>query len=402
MGIALFVVPPIVRIVLLCNGYQILGQDLLVERLMDPSSIYTVVSSLLIIGLVFPILEEFVFRFWIKCGKTQLRMLLFVVMGCYTAIGSFWYIGVAGAAACILADYLLRNKEGRRTPLLFVMTSVVFAVGHIGGFSEYNANMVLYITQLFGLGLILCWLMYNVGFWMACLLHVINNLISLAVIMSVPTPMLYTPDPTSYDTTTYSACLQPLDKETIDFKQINDSTIVIKGHLTNIAGMLVENFNPDIVDLDYSHTEYFRYRYPQRGKLPYWELTLIFHDTIPYRHAPYLASDLASHSRLSIDTTYEDIYIIGIEDEHKVNESKGNINTTLAGFAVEMRMLQDWPFVLDDGVNELYPFSYDQSLFRMPYSFDELSELLSEKMGLYVYKSDVHKIQVINFSDSEE
>ena len=320
-------------------------------------------------------------------------------MGCYVAISSFWWLGCAGFIVYLLIDIVMSNKPNARTILLMLATSLLFASAHITGFSGFNIDTFLVLTELFGLGLVACWLIYNMGFWYACLLHALNNIFALLIIQFSPTPPLYTPVEVSFDTPLYSATLKPLSEETINIYEVDDSTLIVKGNLPVIAFNLVQKFNPDIIEGSYSTTEYFKTDLSYKNE-PCWELTLTFHDTIPYQQAPQIVADLAKHSFLRIDTTYENMYVIGIEDPIKINEKTGEINNSLAGLAEDIRITYDCPVVLEKGTNELYPINYDFDLYN--HKITELPSILSEKLGLFMYRSDVHKIQVVCFSDTPE
>ena len=93
------------------------------------------------------------------------------------------------------------------------------------------------------------------------------------------------------------------------------------------------------------------------------------------------------------------MYVIGVEDPQKLNESKGERESSMAELAEDIRIMYHCPVVLEKGTNEFFPVRYDMSLFPYPYDIDALPEILSEKLGMFMYKSDDHKIQVVTFSD---
>jgi|GEM_PF-3053661 len=393
MGGILWLGPGIIRGILSLYGNELPGQDLLLAEIKNRFPIEVLLVS---VGIVVPILEEFMFRYWIKSKKKPRILLLFALMGGYVAFSTFWWIGVGGFLLCALLDCVLRDNSDARILMLIPITTLLFVLAHITEFSEFNIDTALCLTQLFGLGLLACWMVYNVGFWWACLLHALNNILALLVVILVPTPPLYTPTAISFETQLYSASLQPISGDPIDFREINDSTVVVIGSLPVIAFNLAKEFNPSIISGTYSPTEVFRIH--SDYKEPSWKYTLKFIDTIPYKNAPWLATDLANHSRLRIDTTYENVYVLGIEDQQKLNEASGKINNTLMRLAEEIRIDYDCPIVLEKGTNEYFPIRYDNDLLSYPYDIDALPSTLSEKLGLFMYKSNIHKIQVIRFS----
>lgn len=397
-GVVLWLVSVFARIVLSLCGNEMPGQDVLFDMLGTLNGITYVVALMVLLGIIAPILEEFLFRYWIKSRKKVVTILLFAAMGAYVALSTFWWLGVISFLVCVMLDYFLIDNSNARTIMLMLATSLLFSVAHITEFSEFNIDAILCMTELFGLALVACWLVYNKGFWWACLLHALNNLFALLIIILAPKPPLYNPTAMSFETPLYSASLQPLMGDTIDSYEINDSTLVLKGSLPVIALDMVRKFNPDIISGTYSSTEYFKIHISYRSNEPCWKYTLTFHDTIPYKRASHLVADLAMRSRLRIDTTYDYMYVIGIEDMQKLNASKGEDNT-LVGLAEDLRIVYDCPVVLEKGTNEFFPIKYSMGLFQYPYDVEDLPNILVEKLGLFMYQSTVHKIQTITFFD---
>ena len=401
-GVILWLASAAIRLILPFGGTYMSGQDVIMDMFIGMKDTLSIAISLIALGIISPIFEELVFRYWIKSRKRVLTIVLFAAMGCYVAINSFWWLGCAGFIVCLIIDVALSNKPDAKTVMLMIATSLLFASAHIAGSSSFNIDTVLILTEVFGLGLVACWLMYNIGFWYACLLHTLNNIIAIAIIaLWHPEPsLLYTPTEVTFDTPLYSATLKSSSEDAIIIREVNDSTVYVKGRLTSIAFLLTEEFNPSIVEHMYSDTEVFKQdlAYPL-SREPLWEYMLTFHDTIPYKNAPQIVAELAKHSRLQIDTTYEYMYVLGIEDIDKVNNTTGIVSGSLANLAGDIRVSCDCPVVLEKGTNAFYPIKYGYDLL----SYDDINELapiLSEKLGLYIYKSEVHKIQVIRFSDS--
>ncbi len=400
-GLILWLVAILIRSTLYLCGYEMSGQDLLLDVLESDKNSLFIAVMLVTLGILAPLLEEFLFRYWIKNQKRVLTLMLFALMGVSVAFSTFWWLGTGGFLLCTLLDYFLRDKPDSRMLALMLASSLLFALAHCTEFSAFNIEAILCMTELFGLGLIACWLIFNLGFWWACLLHALNNIIALLITFLMPTPLAYTPTAVEFDTPLYSASLQPMQGDTIDIRKINDSTMVFMGTLPCIALNLVREFHPSIIDDLYSPTECFHIlpNFSYKAERPRWKYTLTFHDTIPYRHAPWLITDLAKHSRLRIDTTYEYMYVIGIEDAKKLNESTGDVNSTLALLAEEMRLRYNCPVVLEKGTNEFYPIKHDRNPWPYPYDVNSLPAILKEKFGLFMYQSTVHKIQVISFYD---
>lgn len=396
IGLVLWIGAAVARIInVLCGGAS-LGQDVMMEALKDTASIIVII---LLIGVVMPIVEEFLFRFWIKSKREVTSLLLFLVLGGYVAISTYWWLGLAAFALCTMPYLLLKKNTNTRTVFLMCATSATFALAHITSFSSVQLDGWLCMAELCGLGLVACWLVYNIGFWWACLLHILNNAAALMLMLLVPTAPAYAATASDFDAPLYTAKLKPISGDAIDFREMNDSTIVVKGSLPVIAFNLVKHFNPDIISGAYSHTEYFAFNLAYKKLEPCWEYIVTFHDTIPYHNMANLVSDLALHSPLRIDTTYEAPYVVGIQDQQRINESSGDVLNTLAGLADDLRISYMVPVVLEKGTNEYFQIRYQRALFSFPFEIDSLPNILSSHLGLYMYKSDVQKIQVVRFRD---
>lgn len=396
VGVALWLGSIIIQIVLSLCGYETASQDGLTEVLENLKKIVPIVVILVLFGILIPILEEFMFRYWIKSKKRVMTIVLFAVMSATVAFSSFWWLGVAGFLLCLLLDLFLRNRPNARTISLMLATSLLFASAHIKEFSQFNVSTVFSLTDLFGMALVACWLIYNWGFWWACLLHVLNNTVALLLILLAPASSSVLIE-SRLDTHQYSAVLTPISGDTIAVRQLNDSTVVVMGELPSIALYLVEEFHPDIIHHTYSPTEFFRLG-DDFKKGSRWKYTLTFHDSIPYGHAPQLVTDFADLADIHIDTTYKNVYILGIEDSSKAGVTTETTCRNFAELAEDIRISYDCPVVLEEGIDALSPISYEWDLFTYPYETERLTPVLSEKLGLYLRKSDTRKIPVITFS----
>jgi len=375
------------------------GQEVFKDMIGEVNTPLSIVVLFIILGIFAPVLEEFLFRYWIKSRKRAVSTALYAAMGCYVALSTFWWLGSGGFLLCVLLDLLLGDKANIRMLTLMLATSLIFALAHITGFSAFNIDSVTAITELFGLGLVACWLVYNIGFWYACLLHALKNIVALLIVLLSPASSMYTPAEVNFDTPLYSATLKPSSEEGISLREINDSTVVAKGKLPVIANLLVEYFDPAIIERTYSAAAFFKIDLSFRNE-PCWDYTLTFHDTIPYGNAPQLVTELAKQSLLQIDTTYEEVYVIGIEDTLKLEQSTGEWSGTLASLAEDIRIIYDCPVVLEDGINVFRPVEYGKDLMQYPYDISKLPSILADKLGLSIHKSEGRKIPVICFSSN--
>lgn len=184
IGLALWLGTMLVSYILEKAGVMVTGQETLMDlgKLMFRSA---PIFTLLMLCLLQPILEEMSFRLW-GVGKKWTTILCLVLMALFT-VGSVGLWGVILVAAIIVVTLLVKNKFVQ-VWLNAIISSLAFTVCHISGFGNDVLGMTLGLSDIFGMALVCCWLTVNISFWLSCLLHVLNN--SLSIIL----PLLFLPD----------------------------------------------------------------------------------------------------------------------------------------------------------------------------------------------------------------
>lgn len=144
------------------------------------------VLTLLLLCFLQPVLEEVSFRLW-GVGKKWMTVVCLVFMAMFT-VGECGLWGVLLIAAFIAV--WVGVKDGyKQTWLLALISSTAFMLCHISGFSGFSLGAAVGLAEIFGIALVCCWLTINISFWLAALLHVVNN--SVAILL----PMLLLHDP---------------------------------------------------------------------------------------------------------------------------------------------------------------------------------------------------------------
>lgn len=185
VGLVVWLGSMLVSAILDLTGYSVQGQETLMEMvkaMFQEMPIFT----LLLLGVLQPILEEFSFRLW-GVGKTWMTIVCLVLMLLF-AESEMSVFGLLFVAA-FLVVWLTVKDEFKRMWLLSVISSLCFSLCHISGFSGFSLGMVLGLSDIFGMALVMCWLTININFWCSALLHVLNN--SLAIVL----PMIFLSDP---------------------------------------------------------------------------------------------------------------------------------------------------------------------------------------------------------------
>lgn len=175
IGLAFWVGAYAVLFILEKAGVQITGQDTLLD--LGKSMFQRIpIFTLLLLCLFQPILEEMSFRLW-GVGKKWTFVLCLVLMAAFS-IGSIGLWGLLFVVCIILVTVLVKDRF-IQVWLNAILSSLVFALCHISGFGNDLLGMSLGLADIFGMALICCWLTVNISFWLSCLLHVLNNSVSI-------------------------------------------------------------------------------------------------------------------------------------------------------------------------------------------------------------------------------
>lgn len=159
------------------------GQDelmgtlkILIDILVPYFPVATMVVVFLWIGVLQPVMEEFAFRFWGK-GKLYAYIVCAAVMANFVYLTlNIWFITLA--ALCIVLFFVVRDQH-RKRQVSIITTSVLFASMHLSGYSSFSIASVLGILQIFGMALVMCYVVINHRFIYSIVIHVLNNSFAL-------------------------------------------------------------------------------------------------------------------------------------------------------------------------------------------------------------------------------
>ena len=150
-----------------------------------------------------PILEELVFRSWLRGHRAIIDALVVVVLGASvlglggTSLGQLlpqWTIVIAGLAIILVGAPLAAYRQRARPPseffrrtfaLWFWLSALAFALVHLGNYTEGSLAILLpLVLPQFALGTMLGYLRVHYGLAQAIALHAAHNaiLFSLAVL----------------------------------------------------------------------------------------------------------------------------------------------------------------------------------------------------------------------------
>lgn len=142
----------------------------------------------LYIGMIGPVIEELCFRLWGN-GKRWTGYTSVALMALWmTAYG--WWAGALALAAGVAIMVVWRHDEKRRLFAMMLLSSVLFALVHIGNY-EPGANVPMFLISVlhkFGMGLAASYLVINHNLLWSIGLHILNNSV-LAVIFGLAVDM---------------------------------------------------------------------------------------------------------------------------------------------------------------------------------------------------------------------
>jgi hypothetical protein len=352
IGLALWLGSMATLYILEAAGLKLSGQDTLIDlgkMMFRNAPIFT----LLMLCLFQPILEELSFRLW-GVGKKWTFILSLVLMALFT-VGSIGLWGVLMIVAIILVTILVKNKF-LQLWINAIISSLAFMVCHISGFGDYSLGMILGLTDIFGMALICCWLTINISFWLSCMLHVLNNSVSILV------PMLFVSDPiTSFHSITvgpqevcsYQTTVEPF-RYFADNKELMsqdgpcglfppDTTgFILVGEPAQIACRLAARADSTMLN----NVEW-KYNYDWQSKNAGLEERVVFR--------------VSKYSNPDGNYDFNNIFYNGLLDDY-IRDVSRLIGDTIVADTTEIMIQEVW-VVYDDGREELFTSDSPSSLW---------------------------------------
>lgn len=186
-GLAIWLLSILLSAILEWVGTGVEGQDTLMDmgKAMFQRAPY---GTLLLLCVLQPIFEEVSFRLWGVGKKGAIIVcLIFMAMFSVSEMGLWGLLFVAA----FIAVWRMVKDSFKRNVINTIITSACFALCHVSGFDGFSLGMVLGLLDIFGMAIVMCWLVINLGFWFSALLHVLNNSLALLI------PLLFMPNPVS-------------------------------------------------------------------------------------------------------------------------------------------------------------------------------------------------------------
>ena len=162
--------------IIIIKGESLEGFD---TPLMDAiySMVYRfgILPVVLYIGIIGPVMEEFVFRLWGN-GKLWTGITSIILMALF-ALGVGWWLSLLTVVCGVSILVCFRDDREKKLFSLMLLSSVVFAVAHAGNYNGEGQKFVLFVSVLekFGFGLVVSYLVINYNLFWSMVFHVANN-----------------------------------------------------------------------------------------------------------------------------------------------------------------------------------------------------------------------------------
>lgn len=169
---------------------------------------YGIWPMVIFIGVIAPVYEELVFRLW-GIGKNWAGYTSVVLMA-LLLLDVAWWLALIVLAVGIAIMIVYRTDRTRRLFSLMLLSSLLFALAHIGNYDS-SQNMLMFLVAVlekFGMGLVASYLVINHNILWSIGLHILNNSI-MALLLGVSFNMVANKS-TVIETEEYRITMQPV------------------------------------------------------------------------------------------------------------------------------------------------------------------------------------------------
>lgn len=352
--------------------------------------------AFLLIVIVVPIIEEFIYRFWGRGTNVGYIVTMILVPIAFMFSTYNWVASVCLLVALLLTYFLTRNDL--RLILFMIITVLASCLPHLFTFADINISAIISIVEIMGLAFILSFLAVNYGLIWAIFGHSLNNLIAYFLILL----------PITFQTSHYNVELRPIGDahSGYDIETQMGDTLIIKADAEMAAIMMMENQDDADMINDLKRNTYYRRGMDvslrdiekmkdkaQAPMLPTYTMTIIPRDVITKPNYHEVLRGMEEKGILRLDTTYNIMYVMEVENSLFLNVPEEHRKSTLDGLIVDLRLRYDLSILPGQSLNMNAPVSigYDD-LKNM--SFEECVHFL-KKHGIVLKRVKDNHVKMI-------
>ena len=335
IGILLFAIGIITRIFF----YHGVANDIGVsqEKLLEKLRIIPPVFLFLIIGIIMPVIEEFIFRSWTitkKIGRNKI-----------------WLI------------------------ILCILSSLFFGIAHIPNESSLILKIAAFL-QITGVGLILAFAALRFHFIWAIIGHVANNLIALLLNFCFVN--------TTFTDSDFTATLSPISIFSTTFPNdyCSKDSINLYGYPADIAVAIA----PQKTDIQYIAHTYTLQKY---------HLVATAHNSDSINNHKLLQSYL-KYMNIVADTMLQSAYLVYVEDEAKFNKQQdGKAMIMLESLIFTFQRKYNIALVFPNSIRNTILYM-DTDFFTIK-DYTKAKLYLREHHGLLIEDTPTQQVQCVHF-----
>lgn len=360
---------------------------------------YGIWPIMIYIGLVGPIVEEISFRLWGNAKLwTGITSIIIMALWC---LGIGWWLSLLTVLSGVAILVFFRDDKTKRLFALMLLSSVMFAVAHLGNYEGNWFLTLVGIVHKLGFGLLASYLVINYNILWSMGLHIINNSI-MAILFG------------------------------ISFSQVKNSVLTIDNenfHL-EVRPVLVRNDNINQMNrfYTYSDTSYYFgstasfahqaliYEAWQHGANPNDDtLNLVANFKYPncsynliYKNQPLdhhgLIVALEKEGLIKIDTTYSSTYEMRIVDTSLLATTRQDSSyVSYKDARIIVRYADEIPVIIGSyapSLDNLYVkgIDFDGMHYKSNQTLDELRQIL-EPQGIAIEPSK-RQMTVLNVNST--
>lgn len=335
IGLVVWLGSYVLMFLLEASDHTVDGVTAMVE-LGKPLFLKCPVLVLLLVCLVQPAVDEIGFRLW-GLGREFTTIICMVFMAALSVNEIF--MGLLGPICIVgfFAIWFFVKEPVKRNYCNAILTSACFSLGHVTMFGGFSLGMVLGMTFLFGLGMTLSWVVLNINFVAAVIVHVLSNCIVLLLPLMLRNPAV------SFSEADYTAQVTPVEAfsensrhvpncDTVDWDKLDSTTteVTIYGEPAQIYAMLLSKTNKeddlyyDWKSVNYKFEERIEYKvtYPTPRRLD-WDMLRedCFRSLPAYVKCP-IVCDTTKIALMRIIVVYEDGHRVDFNDMDPQDEDR--------------------------------------------------------------------------------
>lgn len=334
---------------------------------------------------IVPLVEEFVFRYWGEDTKAAYLIDSTLIPFIAYLVTGTWYISAIALVVFLAITFFLSG--GKKFYSMTATTVLIFTFLHTYCNDFHNIHTIFNITYYVGLSLLCTYIYAKRDFWWATLTHSASNLIIILITLI----------PTTISSDNSSIKIAQLPTDICQSAPQDNNCTEIEGSLDRIMRTIAYRIDKQTSD-DPMHKSTF-YRTTFADQINHGYYTLHITPQTPHTQIDYtdVTNCLKEAGILRIDTTYENILLLKLENESPLNSEHTDALHTVAQLITYIRNNYGVPLIPGNGLNCHYPINLDWEKLDELTSLEACKKYIAHTLGLSMTELDHSRAQVITF-----